>query len=654
MSIKGRLYLLLFCALGGFIGIFIASLVDERLTTKLTQLEVLALEGEIQVLQARRHEKNLIMRHDFIYVDKTTQQLDLLRGSLQHIAAIDPSQDVECRRAISEVSAYQKDLQDLAELMKQMGLDETQGLLGDFVEAARNMDSTLEAVHDKDARIALLELRRAEKNFLQRSDAKYGEIFAARHTELKKVIHDLQIADGATGSQLQLLLEAYTMAFDNYSKSMQRERELIDALVKQGRDMEPLVLELKTHYREKRERFSALNALVINIIELATAFVVCLLIWWTVRGVTRSLDSLRGYTRAVAGGDRSAAPTGTFQGEFAQLRDHVTDMVQHLNATIHAVEQQQIEAATQAEKARQAEAQALEQQKRVQGMFEKNVRVAGEAMAITSKLAEAAQELSAMAEQVARGAAVQKDRMIETATAMEEMNATVMEIARNAGQASQAAQEASHNASQGAGVVQQAGDSMKAVNQITEALKQTMRKLSMDAQGIGEVITVINEIADQTNLLALNAAIEAARAGDAGKGFAVVADEVRKLAEKTMSATHEVEQRIKAIQDASNTATENMENASQAVRMANEQALASANALETILTLSDNTALQVQSIAAASEEQSAASEQINTAVDQVSQIAAESAAGMEQSLIAARELAQIAESLEALMKELEG
>ena len=110
-------------------------------------------------------------------------------------------------------------------------------------------------------------------------------------------------------------------------------------------------------------------------------------------------------------------------------------------------------------------------------------------------------------------------------------------------------------------------------------------ELGKQAQGIGQILNVISDIADQTNLLALNAAIEAARAGEAGRGFAVVADEVRKLAEKTMTATGEVGEAIRNIQVGTQKNMSNVEQSVQAVVSATALADKSGNALVDIVNL---------------------------------------------------------------------
>ena len=122
------------------------------------------------------------------------------------------------------------------------------------------------------------------------------------------------------------------------------------------------------------------------------------------------------------------------------------------------------------------------------------------------------------------------------------------------------------------------------------------------------------DFADQTNLLALNAAIEAARAGDAGRGFAVVADEVRKLAEKTLNSTKDVSAAIAAIQNSSNEILKNMDESIVKVNSATDLANQSGTALKTIVHDAEISNDQIRAIATASEEQSAASEEINHSI----------------------------------------
>ena len=278
--------------------------------------------------------------------------------------------------------------------------------------------------------------------------------------------------------------------------------------------------------------------------------------------------------------------------------------------------------------------------------------VAGQAASISSRVAAASEELSAQVEQVSRGADMQRSRVESTATAMTEMNATVLEVAKNAGQASEQSELTKAKANNGAALVDKVVQSITLVNNAATSLQSSMQELGAKADNIGGVMNVISDIADQTNLLALNAAIEAARAGEAGRGFAVVADEVRKLAEKTMTATQEVGANITGIQHSTRANIGEVNAAAKAVTEATELANASGQALQEIVGLATANSSVVASIATAAEEQSATSEEINVAIEEISRIVTETADGMIQSAAAVQELSKMAQELNKVMDEL--
>jgi len=377
--------------------------------------------------------------------------------------------------------------------------------------------------------------------------------------------------------------------------------------------------------------------------------------WLLIHNLLQQMGEDPGYLLSVAttiaGGnlDVTFKPfTGT-GGVYAVL----IKMVKTLKEKIAEADAKSADAAKEAQLAREAQALADEAtQKAEQAKAEGMLDAAKQLESIVEIVTSASEQLSAQIEQSSHGAEEQARRIGETATSMEEMNATVLEVAQNASNASQAADQAKSKAEQGAALVSKVVQEIKQVHDQSQEMKSDMGNLGKQAEGIGQILNVISDIADQTNLLALNAAIEAARAGEAGRGFAVVADEVRKLAEKTMTATKEVGAAIRGIQDGTKKNIENVERVGKSIAEATGLANTSGDALKEIVGLVESTTDQVRSIATASEEQSSASEEINHSIEDVNRVSMETSEAMRQSSQAVEELASQAQVLKTLIADL--
>ncbi len=381
--------------------------------------------------------------------------------------------------------------------------------------------------------------------------------------------------------------------------------------------------------------------------------VVAIVVVFVVRGITGRLGCAVAYAEAIANGDLNRELTVVRHDELGKLGLALHAMVKNLRAMIATSEQKTKEAQSAVERAETAlkeadAARAAAENARREGLQEAATKLE----TIVAHIASSSEELAGQIEESSKGAGVQRERAAETATAMEEMTSTVMEVARNAAEASQASEEARKQAESGASVVHAAVGAIGEVSDKTAALAQGLSALGEQVEGIGRVMGVISDIADQTNLLALNAAIEAARAGDAGRGFAVVADEVRKLAEKTMNATKEVGDAVRAIQSSAAENIKEMNMAEEAVKKSTELAQHAGEALSSIVKLVEGSTDQVRAIAAASEQQSAASEQINRGTSEINQIAASTADAMAESSKAVTDLADMAHQLNTLVEEL--
>lgn len=262
------------------------------------------------------------------------------------------------------------------------------------------------------------------------------------------------------------------------------------------------------------------------------------------------------------------------------------------------------------------------------------------------QLASAAEEISAVALQSAHNIDGQKHELNLLATAMNEMQATVQEVARNTNDAASAATQASTTAELGSNTV---NDSIVRIEQVAEAIEKTaivIRQLGDDSRNIGMVLEVIQSIAEQTNLLALNAAIEAARAGEQGRGFAVVADEVRTLAKRTQDSTSQINGIISELQHRANEAGVTMQQSQtmmvETVATARE---AGASISEISSAVSSISHMNIQ-IATATEEQGAVSEELNRNVVNISKASEEVAAGAKQMAQSCNDLNHLATQLQ--------
>ena len=271
---------------------------------------------------------------------------------------------------------------------------------------------------------------------------------------------------------------------------------------------------------------------------------------------------------------------------------------------------------------------------------------------VVSRIMASAGGLSGEMERISEGAGIQRQRMLETSTAMGEMNMAIGDISKSSSDASVSVEHAKEQAEHSARIVADAITAIGKVNEATTALKHNMTSLGEKANSIDQIINMINDIADQTNLLALNAAIEAARAGEAGRGFAVVADEVRKLAEKTMNATKEVGSSITAIQESIHGSVKQMDLAAKRTDEAAAMARKSGDSAQEILRFAEDNTAKIHSIATASEEQSASSVHISRAIDETEKVARSISEGIHESTRAVLELSDLSRELSQLVADL--
>ena len=263
----------------------------------------------------------------------------------------------------------------------------------------------------------------------------------------------------------------------------------------------------------------------------------------------------------------------------------------------------------------------------------------------TERLLASSVKLTETAEDLNKGSQQESFQAQQVATAATQMSQTIMDVAKNAGNAADAAKESSITAGKGKETVDMAVEEIFKISRSVKETEGIIDQLGSKLGQVGEIAGVIKDIADQTNLLALNAAIEAARAGEQGRGFAVVADEVRKLAERSGKATNDITERLSIIQEEAKASVDAMRKGSREVDKGSELATASSESLKSIVSASENTMDMVQRIAAAAEEQSAASEEITENIGRISE-------GIDHSLGSVGEIKQAADNLSKLASDI--
>ena len=554
---------------------------------KLNQTIQLAKELNIQQLELRKYEKNFLFYKTESSLESFEKEYAVLDTKLAELQALMSSLNIDTQKAIqlkSLVAKYNSDFNNVVSLQRKIGLNPKDALYGDLRSAVHKVETLLNEQQSDELLVLMLQLRRAEKDFMLRLDTKYLPRFDDTITKLEQSLSRSTI-DSNTKSQLNSLIATYQNSFQALVKAQVELGvnlesgalgKMRESVSKSDTVVSQIVEETVTHVKNSvsEAQFLAITIFVIaGVIVLVLVYFTSHSIIVPIERVYHSINDIR------RNNDLSVMIEQTG-------KDEITIMTTDFNSLI--------------------------------GDFKNLIYEVNGAL---NTLNVATDHLSESTAATSSGMQEQLHEADMVATAATEMQATIQDISHNTEAAAKKAESTNLSAQQGRSEVESTVNHIRELSGSLGSASDVVSQLEKDGETIGSVLDVIRGIAEQTNLLALNAAIEAARAGEQGRGFAVVADEVRSLAQRTQESTSEIEGIINTLQQRTQEVVSIMhqcrsqgdESASQAIK-AGELLGAITEDVQTIMEMSTQ-------IAVAIDEQSQVASEVNKNVVRIRDIA---------------------------------
>jgi methyl-accepting chemotaxis protein len=498
---------------------------------------------EIELLEGRRAEKDFLLRNDpnkaesEIAIGKAVAaDIDKLRQKVAAVGKPDLARQIDVMSA--SLTQYQAHFVSVVEQKRRLGLDENSGLEGRLRLSVHEIEARVDQLHDPALLVTMLMMRRHEKDFMLRRDGKYGDDMKLRASEFLAGAENSDVSQ-AVKAELKQKLSDYQRDFLAWMATALTLAGELKATSEAFSAVEPVIDAVSREINEIRSAAERTNVAVRDSIQrqmeiaiLLIAFAVLGAGFFIGRSVSRPLSAMTAAMIELAKGNFAIVLPGLGRA------DEVGEIAQ-------AVETFKVNAE---QKARDEAEARIQQDRMVAELRKADTHKLADAFEgavgeIVEMVSSAATELEASASSLTATAERSQERAIVVAAASEEASTNVQSVASASEELTASVNEISRQVQESSRVASDAVEQAQKTN-------NRVGELSKAAARIGDVVELINTIAGQTNLLALNATIEAARAGEAGRGFAVVASEVKALAEQTAKATGEIGQQITGIQSA--------------------------------------------------------------------------------------------------------
>ncbi|MEL4388773.1 methyl-accepting chemotaxis protein [Shewanella xiamenensis] len=611
MLIRSKLLLSAAVSVTALIAMFGLQLYTNSVESELSHAAQNVLELERDVLLLRKNEKDFFGRKDIQYVEKHKQVHASIDDMIPKLEKIFKKYDVPITSLESfdrNLNQYQQAFNEVVQLQQEIGLTPKTGLYGTLRTAVHNVESMLKEYDQLSLQVAMLQLRRNEKDFMLRREMSYVETFDANITLFNNSLRASSL-DIDAQNKIVALIEQYQKDF----KSLVSKEQQLGLDEKQG-TMAQLIAANKLTESSADE----LHKLALKSIEdtekssrnigIAVFLMIALILGIITYLIIRSIiNPVARITQVISRIEVSKNLTLRCD---ASTQDELGEIAQHFNSMV--------------------------------GSFQQLIEQVIDSVSTINTSSKSVSENAMLASE---GVAQQLNETDMVATAITEMGATIEEIAKTTELAALKAGKTHDNAQLGQTEVEQTILKIRQLSEQINTSASVVDELERDSETIGSVLDVIRGIAEQTNLLALNAAIEAARAGEQGRGFAVVADEVRSLAMRTQTSTQEIANIIQTLQSRTRSIVQLMDASQKQGAESAEQAAAAGELLKLINNDVRNIMDMSTQIAAAIEEQSMVAAEVNKNVVVIRDIAEQSSHAADANASASDELRTRAEYL---------
>ena len=604
LSIKQRLFINGIALVAAMVVMLLILFYQSSKLTSLASTQQLVEQIAADVLMLRRHEKDFVMRTELKYQQRHADHLQSMLSrvsSLQALLQQHAIDDAPLMRFSQLTQTYQQSFNELVSQQQQLGLTPQDGVMGELRAAVHQLEQRFDGLAQDDLMVLLLQLRRAEKDFLIRKDLAYQQQFAGIMQQLTAKI--------AADSDSSRFAQQYQRSFD----------ALVTAFQQMGLDeTQGVTGKMRSAIQSTEESLKALQAQSGEAVSAAVNSTqqLALLVFAVVLAAVLVLVAMtsRSILRPVLEVCKTIGLIRA-QNDFRMRvdvagKDEMTALATDFNSML--------------------------------GDFQDLIKTVNQALEM---LDIATNELAKSTSDTSSGMQMQQNETDMVATAVTEMGATINEIASNTETTAAKAEAMNQNAQSGRSEVQQTVDRITSLSTRLQDATAVVAELEKDSKTIGSVLDVIRAIAEQTNLLALNAAIEAARAGDQGRGFAVVADEVRSLAMRTQESTRQIETIVNGLQGRTNDIVQVMQGCRQQGSESAEQAGIAMTLLSEITADVTNIMDMTTQIAAAIEEQSHVAAEVNKNVVKIRDLSDETFGHARHNAAISEEVAQQAARL---------